>query len=130
MTRLLACSLVAAALAVPLAPAHARDVSISVETPDFGFRVGAPYPEPVYPLPVYRPRVYPVPIYPTPVYPAPIYAPPVYAPRVVVAPVPVYLPVTRYVYAPVTYREGWHLPPGHAKKYWKAKHFRPHDWDD
>jgi hypothetical protein len=73
-------------------------VTVSVSTPEFGFRIGAPFYGPVYPAPVYvpPPRVYvPAPVYaPAHVYaPAPVYLPPRYvAPRVVYAPYPVVYP--------------------------------------
>lgn len=112
---LAAISLTLLAAAAPLSAARAGDVTIRVDTPDFGFRIGTPV------------RIYaPAPVYvPPPVYvPAPVYAPPapvVYVPpRVVVRP-----PVVHRVYEPYPYR--------HARWHWKHKrwdrddrHFRRH----
>jgi hypothetical protein len=88
----------ALAAAAVLAPAaHAQPVSIRIDTPEFGVRVGnigygaVGYPVPVYPAPVYAPPV--VVAQPLPVYPVPVYVPP----RVIV-PAPVYGQVV-YPYA-------------------------------
>jgi hypothetical protein len=85
-------ALLIAAIA-PWSVAQANGVTVSVSTPEFGFRIGAPFYGPVYPVPVYvpPPRVY----VPAPVYaPAPVYLPPRYVvgPRVVYAPRPVVYP--------------------------------------
>lgn len=101
-----------AAVLVPFSLAHATsNVAVSVSTPEFGIRIGAP---------VYRP----VPFYaPVPVYaPAPVYAPlPVYvpAPRVIYpAPVAV-LPARGYYGAPAGV---WVAPRGYGHHHWKHRH--------
>jgi len=117
--------IVAGAASLPLS-AHAQSVSVRVDTPEFGIRIGAPighgpvavYPAPVYPAPIYPAPVYapPVVIAPRPVYPVPVYAPP---PRVIVLPSPFYAPAPRIgypnrhyrTYSPVRYgRADWHRP--------------------
>ena len=76
--RLLFAGLAVAAIA-PLAAQANGPVSVSVSTPQFGIRIGAPiFGPPV--VPVYAP----FPVYSPPVYSPPIYAPPVYAPPPVV----------------------------------------------
>ena len=99
------------ASAAILPDADAQNVSIRIDTPEIGLRIGAPvgygvvgYPAAVYPAPVYRAPVYPAPIYAPPVYPVPVYVPP---PRVIVAPAPVY-------YYP--YSHARPHPPGHHRK--------------
>jgi hypothetical protein len=104
MKKSLALAAVALAAALPLGAAHAQgNVAIRVDTPDFGIRIGTPFP--VYPPPVI-------------VAPAPVYAPPpvIYAPppRVIV-PAPVY-------YVPPVFH-----PPGHYRKHYKFKHYDRHD---
>lgn len=88
-----------AALLAPFAVAHAQsNVIISVNTPEFGFRIGGPV---FHPVPVYAP----VPVFvPAPVFaPAPVFVPMrVHAPRVIHT-VPVIV-----------------VPPRHA-----ARHFGP-----
>lgn len=107
MKKSLALVAVALAAALPVGAAQAHgNVAISVDTPDFGIRIGTPFP--VYPPPVI---VAPAPVY---VPPPVIYAPP---PRVIV-PAPVY-------YGPPVFR-----PPGHYRKYHKVKHYRDRDWRD
>jgi hypothetical protein len=121
--RLLVATLAVAALA-PLAAHAGGGVTVSVSTPEFGFRIGAPF----YGAPAYGPF---------PVYaPAPVYIPPpVYVPeQVIVVPArvihraPVIVAPRRVVYAPVfvpppRYRDrhwqqaGYRVPPGHAKHY-------------
>lgn len=115
-----------AGLLAPFAIAQAHGgVSVSVSTPDFGFRIGAPVYRPapvIVAAPVYAPPVYAAPVYvPRPVYVAPrvIYAPPVvvpryYAPRaVVVAPRHPGARVASY---------------GYGHRHWK--HRRDHDRND
>jgi len=101
---LAAIALTTLAVAAPVSNAHASEVMIRVDTPQFGIRIGTPVR--IYaPAPVYSPRVY----VPAPVYAAPV--PVVYAPsRLIVQPVPGY-PIV----APYPYRPG-------PKHYWKAKH--------
>lgn len=116
-----ASALIAGAACAPLGAAQAQQVSVRIDTPEIGIRIGSPYPQPVYG------PVYPAPVYPVEAYPAPVYAPPV-----VIAPAPVYYPATRwavapprvYMPAPVYYRQPWFVPWGHERKYWKAKHHR------
>lgn len=103
-----------AALLAPFAIAHAHsNVAVSVSTPEFGIRIGAP---------VYQP----VPVYaPAPVYiPAPVYAPPptvyVPAPRVIYR-APIVVPAPRYIVpAPVYYgRPGVRVAPRpYGYRYW------------
>ncbi|HQR54516.1 MAG TPA: hypothetical protein PLW72_00935 [Burkholderiaceae bacterium] len=138
--RLFVAALAVAALA-PLGAARASGgVVVSVSTPEFGFRIGAPiFGPPVY-APVYAPP--PVVVAPPVIVPAPVYAPPVVMvppPRVilpapiVVAPRPViYAPAYAPVYAPRArvihprgeprpyygapmQQVGYWGPPGHAK---------------
>ena len=78
--RLLFAGFAAAAIA-PLAAQANGPVSVSVSTPQFGIRIGAPFFGPPV-MPVYAP----FPVYAPPVYSPPVYAPPVYAPPVVYAP--------------------------------------------
>jgi hypothetical protein len=126
MKRTILLGALAAALIVPFAAARAHsNVSVSVSTPEFGIRIGAP---------VYRPV--PV-VVPAPVYaPAPVYVPPpVYvAPRpVYVAPRPVYV-APRVVYpAPVVvvpprvvghYGPGVRVAPRHGHRHWDARQER------
>jgi len=99
-TAIAAVALTVAAVASPFSAAQASSsVTIRVDTPEFGIRIGTPVRVPV---PVFVP--------PPVVVPAPVYVPPA-VPRVIVA-TPVYYPV---YYMPV---------PGHAKK--PFKHQRRH----
>jgi hypothetical protein len=129
-------TLALAALA-PLGAAHANGgVVVSVSTPQFGFRIGAPiYGPPVY-LPVYAPP--PMVVAPPVFVPAPVYSPPVVMvppPRVffpapiVVAPRPViyapnFAPRQRVIhphggwrayYGAPARQAGYWIPPGQAK---------------
>jgi hypothetical protein len=81
---ILAAAAVAALALVPVQRAAAQQVTVRVDTPEFGFRIGTP----IYPAPVVM-------------APAPIYAPPpvVYAPP----PPVVYAPPPRVMYPPVVY---------------------------
>jgi hypothetical protein len=96
----------AAAVAAPIAARAGTAVSIAVDTPSFGLRVGGPYG--VYaPVPVYAPPLY---------APAPVYLPPpvVYVPPRVVVPAPVVYPAYPYVYGP---RYGhWKHPHRHVTR--------------
>jgi len=87
-----AIALTAVAIAAPIGATQAHTfVTVGIDTPGFGIRIGAPYPL-VAPLPVYRPA---------PVYvAAPVYAPPIVylPPRMVVGP-PVVYPIV-YPYGP------------------------------
>ena len=148
--RLLFAGLAVAAIA-PLAAQANGPVSVSVSTPQFGIRIGAPiFGPPV--VPVYAP----LPVYSPPVYSPPIYAPPVYAPPPVVYGPPVYMPRPRYIvpapvvvaprvvyprpyYPPrvVTPYDGdryhhygsygqqavYSVPPGHVKRYTKEARY-------
>ena len=85
--------------------AVAQHVTVRIDAPEFGIRIGHPgYPPPIFvaPAPVYvPPPVYfphPVVRYPAPVYHAPVYLPP----RVIYAPPPVVL----YPYPGRGYRHG------------------------
>jgi hypothetical protein len=142
--RLFVATLAIAALA-PLGAAHANGgVVVSVSTPQFGFRIGAPiYGPPVY-APVYAPP--PVVMAPPVFMPAPVFGPPVVMvppPRVihrapiVVAPrpvilVPAFAPrpqvihargVSRPHYGAPVRQVGYWVPPGHYKH-----HKGRHDW--
>lgn len=118
--------LIAASIAAPVGAARAQQVSVRIDTPEFGVRIGTPYPRPIH-----------APIYAAPVYAPPAYSPPVYAPPVVFVPAPVYYPRPRLVYvqprlfapAPYGYRAPPYLAPGHAYRYWRARH-HDHDNDD
>jgi len=91
-TAIAAIALTAVAIAAPIGAAQAQTViSVGIDTPGFGIRIGAPYPV-VAPLPLYRP----VPVYVA----APVYAPPVVylPPRLVLRP-PVVYPIA-YPYGP------------------------------
>ncbi len=142
--RLFVATLAIAALA-PLGAAHANGgVVVSVSTPQFGFRIGAPiFGPPVY-APVYVPP--PVIVAPPVFMPAPVYGPPVVMvprPRVIhQAPIafaprpvfyePAFVPRPRvfhphvapqpYYGAPVQ-QAGYRVPPGLAKHY-KRKHYQ------
>ncbi|MGE5337053.1 MAG: hypothetical protein ACM3PU_04440 [Gemmatimonadota bacterium] len=114
-----AAALAAGALLVPFGAARAQEVSVRISTPEFGIRIGSPYPAPVY----------------APVYSPPVYSPPVYSPPVVVAPAPVYYEAPRYVIvppprvvvgAPVVYRAPWVVPPRHSRA-WRHWHRREFD---
>ena len=121
--RLLVAAFAVAALA-PLAAQAGGGVTVSVSTPEFGFRIGAPF----YGAPVFAP----VPVYaPPPVF----IPPPVFVPQqVIVVPAraihraPVIVAPRRVTYAPVfvpppRYRDrqwqqaSYRVPPGHAKHY-------------
>ena len=92
-------ALVVAALA-PWSASQAGGVSVRVNTPEFGIRIGAP--------PVYRPA----PVY----HPVPVYGPP---------PV-VYAPAPRYVAPPVVvYGYPYHYWRHH---HWRHNHWRHHQW--
>jgi hypothetical protein len=99
-------------------PARAQNVTIRVDTPEFGIRIGHPG---------YRPA--PVIVAPAPVYvpPPPVYVPP---PPVEYYPAPrvIYAPPPRVIYAPppaVVY-----YPHPHYGRYYKHKHHRHHHDDD
>lgn len=119
MKRSLALAVVALAAALPFGAAHAHgNVAIRVDTPEFGIRIGTPFP--VYPPPVV-------------VAPAPVYAPPpvIYAPPPVIYAPPrvIYAPPPRVVVpAPVYYGPPALLPPGHYRKHYKVKHHDGHGW--
>jgi hypothetical protein len=111
MKKSLALAAVALAAALPLGAAHAHgNVAIRVDTPDFGIRIGTPFP--VYPPPVI-------------VAPAPVYAPPpvIYAP-----PPAIYAPAPRVIVpAPVYYVAPGFRPPGHHRKHHKFKDYDRYD---
>jgi hypothetical protein len=119
------------ALAAPLAHASTQ-VSVSINTPGFGVRVGAP---PLWgapgwgwggPVVIGAPVIVapPVAVAPSPVFvPAPVFAPPpvIAAPvPVFVARPPVYAPPPVWIRPPVAVPYGaqvvYRLPPGHAKR--------------
>jgi hypothetical protein len=114
---LFAAAAVAALALIPAQRAAAQPVTVTVSTPEFGFRIGTP----VYPAPVI-------------VAPAPVYAPPpvIYTPppRVVYPPV-VYTPPPRIVYAPrpVYVAPGW-IPPGQRKKHYRVYYPEHHAHGD
>jgi hypothetical protein len=146
--RLLVATLTLAALAPLAAHAHGG-IAVSVQTPEFGIRIGAPVFRPYAPLPVYAP----VPVFaPAPVYapyPAAVYAPApvlvapprvVYGPPIIVAPRVVYprgyLPPPRVVVPyggdfrsdfrvrPYDAHDGYRIPPGHANRYSPYGHYQ------
>lgn len=119
--RLLVAAFAFAALA-PLAAQAGGGVTVSVSTPEFGFRIGAPF----YGAPVYGP----VPVYaPPPVFiPPPVFVPQqvIVVPARVIHRPPVVVVPRRVMYAPVfvppPHRHDRHwqqvsyrVPPGHAK---------------
>lgn len=142
MKKPLLVTLFAVAALAPVGAAQAGGgVVVSVSTPEFGFRIGAPfYGPPVY-APVYAPPVYGPPVYETPTYSPPVVVVPaprvIYRPPVVIAPrvvyPPVYVPRPRFVYpgvvgprfdAPYGHQAAYRIPPGHAK------HHKRHGHDD
>ncbi|HXF45686.1 MAG TPA: hypothetical protein VNK91_06170 [Burkholderiaceae bacterium] len=113
MNKPLAAIAVAVGLAAPVGAALAQPVSVRIDTPEIGIRIGHPLPHLHVPAPVV--------IAPPPV----VYAPP----RVVVAP-PVVYPVPPYYRA--YYKGHWHKHRWH-KHHWHKHHghgHRDHRWDD
>lgn len=111
MNKSLAAIALALGLAAPFGAALAQPVSVRIDTPEIGIRIGQPLPHLLVPAPVV--------IAPPPV----VYAPP---PRVIVAPPPVvYYPVPPYYWV---YDKGqWH------KYRWHKHHGRSYHeqrWDD
>lgn len=121
MRKLAFATALAAAVLIPWSAARAQ-VSVSVHTPEFGIRIGAPLPRAV--IPVY----YPAPVYhPAPVYyPPPVYAPrPVYLrPRVTAQPIVVrHVAVPAAVYPYPYRRAGAEVAHGHFHhKHGKRRH--------
>lgn len=116
-SKLVALTLIAAStMALAAAtPARAQHLTIRVDTPEFGIRIGHPH---------YRPQ--PIIVAPAPVYipPPPVYVPP---PPIYVPPPTVYYPAPHVVYAPppVVYAPY----PRHGRDY-RHKHHRHHPHDD
>jgi hypothetical protein len=111
-------ALLLAAMA-PWSASKANGVSVSVNTPEFGIRIGAPhFPHRVFqPVPVYRP----VPVYP----PVPVYYP---RPYRYAPPAVIYTSPPRWGYGHGGYR-------GHNQYHWRHRHGsdhrgRGHDRDD
>lgn len=104
MKTILATLLIGAAVALPVGAAQARDnVSIRIDTPEFGFRIGTP-------THYYGHR-------------------PHYGPPVVIAPAPIYVP-PRGVYRPYQpYYGVRHYPYRHHKRWHHWKHDHPRHWD-
>ncbi len=104
---LAALALTTLAVATPATAQASGGVTIRVDTPEFGIRIGTPVRFHA-PLPVYAPPVF---------IPAPVYAPPVpvayVPPRVVVRPPVVYHVIEPYPYRPI-------------HKHWKNKHRHRH----
>lgn len=110
-------ALVIAAMA-PWSASQANGVSIRVNTPEFGIRIGAPH----FPRPFF--------------HPAPVYVPaPVYQPVPVYRPVPAYQPAYyprhyRHVPPPVIYapppRYGWHGGYGYDRHRWQQRRWQEH----
>jgi hypothetical protein len=94
--------------------AQAHNVSISIDAPYWGVRIGTPVPA----YPVYAPA--PVIVVPAPVYPRPVLV--ALAP-IVVAPPVVYAPPRVVVPAPVLYGPPVYGPPGHRYRI-KDRHVR------
>jgi hypothetical protein len=141
MKKPLLIALFAAAALAPIGATQASSgVVVSVSTPEFGFRIGAPFYGPPAYAPVYAPPVYAPPVYMPSVYAPPVVVVPpprwVYRPPVVVAPrvgYPVYVPRPRVVYprvveprfaAPYVQQATYRIPPGHAR------HHKGHGHDD
>lgn len=108
---LLIAALAAIATVAPLTATQAQQVSVRIDGPHWGVRIGAPgvVVVPAYPPPViYAPP--PVIYAPPPVIyaPAPVVAAP---PRVVYAPAPVIYGPPRVVYGPPVW-----MPPGQARR--------------
>jgi hypothetical protein len=110
-------AIVLLAASAALTPAaNAQPVSIRVDTPEFGIRVGNVG---------YGVIGYPVPGYPAPVYPAPVYGPAVIVPRPLpVYPVPVYAPPPPVIVSAPVYGRGYypypyarHYSPGHGHRH-------------
>ncbi|HQR21228.1 MAG TPA: hypothetical protein PLE54_02155 [Burkholderiaceae bacterium] len=103
------------AAAAPLAAHAYTGVSVAVSTPEFGFRIGAPWYGPVYAPPV----AVPVPVFPTTVYAPPpvIYAPApvVMPPPRIVYPAPVFVPAPRVVYPRAYMPPRTVVPYGHER---------------
>ena len=114
MNKSLAWAAVVLAAALPIGSAQAHgNVAIRIDTPEFGIRIGTPFP--IDPPPVI---VTPAPVYlPPPV----IYVPP---PRVIV-PAPVY-----YYYGPPAFRPPHHYRTHHKVKHYKVKYDKGRDWYD
>jgi hypothetical protein len=122
-----------AAGAVFMPDADAQSVSIRIDTPELGVRIGpsvgygvVDYPV-AYPVPVYMPPVVVAPR-PVAVYPAPVYLPPP-PPRLIVAPSPRYAPVPVYYAPPHGRAYAPYPPPGHRKHkhHWKKHRDRYDD---
>jgi len=107
-------ALAAIATVAPLTATHAQQVSVRIDGPHWGVRIGAP-------------GVAVVPAYPPPVIyaPAPVVVAP---PRVVYAPPPAIYGPPRVVYGPPVW-----MPPGHARRIDRAyveKRYRARYRDD
>lgn len=122
-------ALLAAACAPLAAHAHSN-VAVSISTPGFGIRIGAPLWAP--PVIVAAPVFAPAPVFvPTPVFvTAPVFAPPpvVFRPPVMLPP-PVFFPQPRAPWPvqarPLPYAQaGYFMPPGHAKRYSRAVRYQ------
>ncbi|MCS6945756.1 MAG: hypothetical protein RMK97_10160 [Sutterellaceae bacterium] len=112
MKRPLATFTLAAAICAPLSVAGAQPVSVRIDTPEFGIRIGHPVP------PFYAPS--PVVVAPMPPV---VHVPP---PRVIVAPPPAF-----YAYPPPYYRIdfGWHRHRWHRDPWCEPRHRHGHDDD-
>ncbi|MCX8003896.1 MAG: hypothetical protein N2688_02905 [Burkholderiaceae bacterium] len=121
MNRPFAALALAAAFVAPHAGAGAQPVSVRIDTPEFGIRIGHPVP------PVYGPP--PVVVAPPPPV---VYAPP---PRVIVAPPPVYYPSPPYYRIDYGWhRHRWHRDPwcDPRDRHWRDDERlgrRGRDWD-
>ncbi len=107
-------STLALAAMAPWSASQANGVAVSVSTPEFGIRIGAPHFPVFQPLPVYRP--------------VPVYQPvPVYYPRVRYVPPPViYVPPPRWGYGYGGYRGHAHYQPHWQHRGWE-QHANNHD---
>jgi hypothetical protein len=113
------CALLAAGAALSLLASTAQaqpGVSVRVDTPEFGIRIGQPLPRQVAPV-IFAPApmvvVPPQVVYPPVMYPPVVYQQVIYRP----APVPVFYGAPRFVYPPVIIappRLGPRHPHGHA----------------
>ncbi|HUL67830.1 MAG TPA: hypothetical protein VLW55_24765 [Burkholderiaceae bacterium] len=91
------------AAAAPIGAALAQPVSVRIDAPEFGIRIGVPVPHVYVPAPVV--------VAPPPVVVAP-------APRVI-APAPVYYPAPYYHPAP--YYRARYVSYPHRHRYWDAR---------
>jgi|SRR5215470_16101086 len=93
------------AAAAPIGSALAQPVSVRIDAPEFGIRIGVPVPHIYVPAPVV--------VAPPPVVVAP-------APRVI-APAPVYYPAPYYTQYYAPYHRAHYVSYPHRHRYWDAR---------